>query len=286
MFKKMLSVLIVFVMALSLCFISTAAQGLYTKDFYLYVKVHKEIDNFEPITLRFNLFDEKGEWLNNQAVEVSKEGIIEICFPIGIYPVGSTFKLVATTGLEKYDYYGNIFSLNEECPIQTYAYRDEDGLLHICNEGFIETTPITATQKYQKEKHVNDLAVWSNTPYLIWVSKANFTVNVFYRENGKWNLVNEFPCSIGAPSTPTVTGQFVYHQYQPKWYYNGYYVGPVMRFYNGYALHSTLIYDDGTPKDSRIGKRISLGCVRMRPEEITYLSEIIPLDTKIYITEE
>lgn len=286
MFKKIISILIVIITTLSLCPVYTSAQQLYTEDFYLYVKVHKEIEHFEPATLRFNLFNESGEWLDNQFIEVSETGMYKICFPIGKYPVGSVFRLVATTGLEKFDYYGTIVSLNEECIIQTYAYRDENGELNICNEGFIETTPITATQKHLKEKHVNDLSVWSNTPYLIWVSKSNYTVNVFYRENGRWNLVNEFPCSIGAPKTPTITGQYVYHQYQPKWYYDGYYVGPVMRFHNGYALHSTLIYNNGKPKDPRIGKRISLGCVRMTPEDITYLSEIIPLETKIYITEE
>lgn len=284
MIKKLISLFILIAMIVVSCPVALAQQ-LYTEDFYLYIKVHKEIEEFAPTVLRFNLFNEDGVWLNNQVIEATDEGILKVHFPIGKYAVGTRFKLVATTGLESYNYYGTDFSLNEECTIDTYAYRDENAELVICNEGFIETTPITATKKYIKEKHVNDLAVWSNTPYLIWVSKANYTVNVFYRDNGRWNLTNEFPCSIGAPSSPTVTGQFIYHQKQSKWQYDGYYVGPIMRFYHGYALHSTLVYNNGQDKDPRVGKKISHGCVRLRPSDINWLAETIPLDTKVYITD-
>ena len=283
--KKLFSIFLTILIVLFYT-VAVSAQSPITADgFKLYIKVATDNKEFEPSTLRFNLFTEEGEWLSNQVCDVAKDGIYEVDFPIGTYQVGTRFKLVATTGLYEYDYYGTKVALNEECIIGTYAYRNENGELIICNEGFIETTPITATDKYYKEKHVNDLAVWSNTPYLIWVSKANYTVNVFYRDNGRWNLTSEFPCAIGASSSPTVTGQFIYHQYQPKWYYDGYYVGPVMRFYGGYALHSTLIYDSGKDKDPRVGKRISLGCVRLRPNDINWLAENIPLDTKIYITE-
>ena len=58
-----------------------------------------------------------------------------------------------------------------------------------------------------------------------------------------------------------------------------------MRFYRGYALHSTLVNDDGTDRDARVGKMISHGCVRLRPDDIKWLSETIPLDTKVYVTE-
>lgn len=283
--KRLLSVFFVFLIIL-LCSITAFAQPLMTKDFHLYVKVSEEFGTFETCTFRFNLFLKDGTWLSNQAVDVSEPGMIKITFPIGVYNVGTEFNLVATTGIESYSYYGSEYRMNEECLIGTYAARGENGELILCNEGFIEVEPITATYMYSKEKHVNDIAVWSNTPYLIWVSKANYTVNVFYRENGRWNFIKDFPCSIGAPSTPTITGQYVYHQYQPKWQYDGYYVGPIMRFYNGYALHSTLVNDDGTDRDGRVGKKISHGCVRLRPDDIKWLSETIPLDTKIYLTEE
>ncbi len=283
--KKFIVFCLLVTVIVSLSIPTFASSILTTEDFKLYVKVRSDFEIFEVSALRFNLFTSDGEWLSNQMYEVSEPGIIEIDFPIGKYAVGTEFKLVATTGLDSFDYYGNVYQANEECLIGTYAYRDKSGELVICNSGYIETTPLTADNTYIKEAHVNDLALWSDTPYLIWVSKSNFTVNVFQRNEGRWNLISELPCSIGAPSTPTVTGQFQYHQYQDKWQYNGYYVGPIMRFYNGYALHSTLVNNDGTDRDGRVGEMISHGCVRLRPADIIWLTEIIPIDTKVYITE-
>lgn len=282
--KRLISLFFI-VLILLTCSSSVLAQPLMTEDFNLFVKVPEKYSEFETCTFRFNLFLKNGTWLSNQAVDVSNSGMIKITFPIGKYTVGTEFKLVATTGIQSYTHYGPEYKLNEECIIGTYAFRDTDGKLVICNESFIEVIPATATSYYVKEKHVNDMAIWSNTPYLIWVSKSDFSVNVFYRDNGRWNFIKDFPCSIGAPSTPTITGQYVYHQYQPKWQYDGYYVGPIMRFYQGYALHSTLVNNDGTDRDARVGKKISHGCVRMKPDDIKWLSKTIPIDTKVYVTE-
>lgn len=124
----------------------------------------------------------------------------------------------------------------------------------------------------------------SRTNYLIWVSRKDFEVTVFENKNGTWTEKNVYPCSIGAPSTPTVTGEFEYFSKEKQWSYPTYYVGPIMRFYSGYALHSTLLRYDGSSADGRLGKRISHGCVRLRPEDIKYMAETIPLYTKVYIT--
>lgn len=284
--KSFLSFVLLAIFLISVSIPAFATSTLTTENFKLYVKVHSDFENFESSELRFNLFASNGEWLSNQMYEVTNPGIIEIDFPIGEYEVGTEFKLVATTGLDSYDYYGTVYNLNDECIIGTYAYRDANGELIICNSGYIETTPLTATNNFIKDAHVNNLAIWSDTDYLIWVSKSQFTVNVFQRNSGKWNLIKELPCSIGSSSTPTITGQFKYHQYQDKWQYDGYYVGPIMRFRGGYALHSTLVNNDGTDRDGRVGKMISHGCVRLRPVDIGWLAENIPLNTKVYITEE
>jgi len=57
-----------------------------------------------------------------------------------------------------------------------------------------------------------------------------------------------------------------------------------MRFYKGYALHSTLIGYNGTPYDNRVGVKISHGCVRMCPEDINWLAKNIPLYTRVLVT--
>ena len=134
------------------------------------------------------------------------------------------------------------------------------------------------------EKLMNGKGITSDTNYLIWVSKGEYTVRVFKGQRGGWHQINSFPCAIGAPATPTVEGVFKYYQYQSRWEYPTYYVGPIMRFYGGYAIHSTLLRYSGANADARVGVRISHGCVRVRPENIKWLTDTIPLQTTIYVT--
>ena len=148
----------------------------------------------------------------------------------------------------------------------------------------ITLTPSVYSDKYIKEKAVNSTDISSKTNYMIWVSKKDFEVNIFTGSQNKWTHLITYPCSIGAPGTPTIEGQFEYHQRQPRWNYDKYYCGPVMRFYRGYAFHSYLIRYDGRVYDGRLGMKISLGCVRMHPNDIGWMSENIPLNTKVYIT--
>lgn len=137
----------------------------------------------------------------------------------------------------------------------------------------------------ESEKFVNDNKIRSKTNYLIWVSKSKFTVTVFENVNGLWKELDAFICSIGAPDTPTVTGEFEYFSKEARWSYPTYYVGPIMRFYHGYALHSTLLRYNGASADGRLGKKISHGCVRLAPENINWMADNIPLHTKVYVTE-
>lgn len=148
----------------------------------------------------------------------------------------------------------------------------------------ITLTSSVYSDKYVKESTINSRNISSKTNYMIWVSKKDFQVNIFTGSENNWTLDRTFPCSIGAPGSPTVEGQFEYYQWQSRWTYSSYYCGPIMRFYNGYAFHSYLIRYNGTPYDGRLGMRISHGCVRMHPDDIGWMSANIPLYTKVYIT--
>ena len=137
----------------------------------------------------------------------------------------------------------------------------------------------------EAEALINQRYISSRTDHLIWVSKKDFTVSVFQGSQNNWNLIEQFPCTIGKPSTPTITGEFEYYSKETRWSYAKYYVAPIMRFKGGYALHSTLIKYDGTDYDARVGEKLSLGGVRLRPTDINWLADNIPLYTKVYITE-
>ncbi len=160
-----------------------------------------------------------------------------------------------------------------------YNLESDDGYIRR-----VTLTPSVYTEKYKKETFVNKNAVSSKTDYMIWVSKKDFEVNIFRGRENYWTHIKTFPCSIGANATPTIEGQFEYHQKQARWTYPDYYCGPVMRFYRGYAFHSYLIRYNGKPYDSRLGKKISHGCVRMHPDDIGWMAQNIPLYTKVYIT--
>ena len=152
--------------------------------------------------------------------------------------------------------------------------------------GVLNVDVVTSKSPFpQKDAFINSQNIDSKTNYLIWIDKSDFAVTVFEGSKNNWRAISSYPCSIGKPSTPTVTGQFEYFSKEKRWSYPGYYCGPVMRFYKGYAMHSTLVRYDGTDYDGRVGMMISHGCIRMKPADIQYLWDTIPLYTRVYVTE-
>ena len=131
---------------------------------------------------------------------------------------------------------------------------------------------------------VNKYGIGSRTNYLIWVSKHEYKVRVYQGQQYHWTLLREAPCALGAWDTPTITGQFEVLE-RTRWDYPGYYVAPVLRFYNGYALHSTLLSYGGGEYDGRVGVNISHGCVRLHPADINWINSTVPFGTRVYITE-
>lgn len=146
----------------------------------------------------------------------------------------------------------------------------------------ISASPIV--QEFRAKTPVNKNGIDSRTGYLVWVDKSEYTVHVYEGKKYQWNELRSFPCALGAWDTPTITGQFEYIE-RTQWDYGTYYVGPVLRFHNGYALHSTLLYYGGGEYDGRVGVNISHGCVRLHPQDINWIADTIPFRTRIYITE-
>lgn len=244
---------------------------------------------------RFNLFDKNGQWLANDAVNVTKGGERKtLTFSLPEYYTGDIFYICPTVGMTDVSYNGRTYQPNEMIEVQTYAYTDANGIGRAGNEFHLNLTPLYRVPQSAPpsafgaaaEAFVNNSGVASKTNYLIWVSKKDYKVSVFLGSKGNWQYVQSFDCAIGAPSTPTITGQFEYYMYQPRWTYDTYYVGPVMRFAKGgYAMHSTLLRYNGTPADGRLRMKISHGCIRLAPNSINWLADYIPLTTRVYITE-
>lgn len=170
------------------------------------------------------------------------------------------------------------FRLVADCMGIAYEVQQNDA-------GITINLPNLKFEETYLEKTINQTGLSSRTPYLLWVSKKDYSVHVFLGSKNHWGLIKTLPCAIGAPATPTVTGEFEYFSKESRWTYPNYYVGPIMRFYHGYAFHSTLRRYDGTPYDDRVGKKLSHGCVRLHPADIEWMVNYVPLYTKVYITE-
>lgn len=236
--------------------------------------------------VRFNVFNEKGEFLANSYVSVDRKNPNpEIKFPIGPFDAGMKFKVVLTEGAEYVTYYDKHYGVQEPFEVETYTYRDKDGKLQTNHEFYLTLEPFTTVEAWKTMSEAKVKNIKSKTDYMVWVSKKDYRVTAFKKINGVWKYQNDFPCTIGKPSTPTITGEFDYIETIPRWSYAKYYCGPVMRFHNGYALHSTLVKYDGTFYDGRLEMQLSLGCVRLDPPDIQWLVKTIPLKSKIYITE-
>ncbi|SHE64869.1 L,D-transpeptidase catalytic domain [Caloramator proteoclasticus DSM 10124] len=94
-------------------------------------------------------------------------------------------------------------------------------------------------------------------------------------------IVNEkvffsFKIAIGKKSTPTPKGQFkiIDKALNP----GGAFGTRWMRFYKGYGIH-------GTNNPSSIGYAITNGCVRMYNKDIERLFPLVPVGTKVIITD-
>ncbi len=188
---------------------------------------------------------------------------------------------------------GPVITVNEfpYIPLESFAKLVEADLL-IQDEGTHVNAAIwfsdVVTREVNNEKeneYINTLDIASDTDYLIWVKKSDYTVRVYKGSTNNWNMVNALTCSVGKHYTPTCTGTFKYYSKESRWTYSSYYVGPIMRFNGGYAIHTTLIRYDGTPYDDRVGMNLSHGCVRLQPKDMEWLINLIPLYTTIYITD-
>ena len=63
--------------------------------------------------------------------------------------------------------------------------------------------PVSSDGVRNSEKRINGLNLSSETPYLIWVNKSEYTVHTFLGEKNNWREVYTCKCAIGAPNSPT-----------------------------------------------------------------------------------
>ena len=153
----------------------------------------------------------------------------------------------------------------------------------------------TASQKWRlvSDNHKADAAVTragnmlsttsSPTNYLIAVDKTAHKVVVFTGGKGNWRPQLISRCSIGSRGNPTPSGTF-YIGSRGYSFGHGYTCYYWTQIIGDYLFHSTK-YVEGTFKhlDSRLGRNISLGCVRLPIDNAKWINQRVPSSTKVRI---
>lgn len=126
----------------------------------------------------------------------------------------------------------------------------------------------------------------SPSRYLIMVDVDNPRVMVLQGSRGHWKKKFIWKCCTGAPSTPTVTGVFAIgakgYDFGEGHGYSCYYW---TQFCGDYLFH-TRKYHPYTHKmlDGRIGKRVSMGCVRLYDSAALWIWRHAPSGTTVVST--
>lgn len=123
----------------------------------------------------------------------------------------------------------------------------------------------------------------SSTPYIVLVDRGNRKIGVYQGWQGAWRNVKYWSCTVGAPSTPTVSG--VFKVGSRGYYFNS---GNVRcfwwtQFYGDYLFHSTTYYHNGAVADSRLGLALSHGCVRLDINNAKWIYDTIPSGTTVVV---
>jgi hypothetical protein len=107
-------------------------------------------------------------------------------------------------------------------------------------------------------------------------AQAELVVNISKSEQRLAVVVDgtelyRWPVSTGRPGYPTPAGAFRPTRLEPNWHSHQYNMTPMpwsVFFYRGYALH-------GTMEANNLGRAVSHGCVRLRPENASVLFALI-----------
>ena len=125
--------------------------------------------------------------------------------------------------------------------------------------------------------------LYSPTNYLLVVDTSAPHCMSFYWRDGAWQPHHDWPCSVGAPATPTVRGTFAIGS-RGRSFGSGYTAYWWTQFHGDYLFHSVLYYQGTyTIKDGTLGGHASHGCVRMRIEDAKWIHDNIPSGTYVVV---
>lgn len=130
---------------------------------------------------------------------------------------------------------------------------------------------------------LNSKEMNSDTNYYIAVSKSQREVYIYHKEINSWVIIKTFSCSVGAPESPTIEGNFNSGLKGKELRINETYVKYFTQISGDYLFHSIPYNEIGEPIDEVLGEAVSHGCVRLSLEDAKYIYDTIPARTGIKI---
>ena len=130
----------------------------------------------------------------------------------------------------------------------------------------------------------NDNKIESTANYLLTTNLKNKYTYVFKKIGDNWDLMYKWKCTIGKPSTPTITGVFYILDRKPYFGDDTFRVKYATRIINGYYYHSILYNKTGEYViDGRLGMALSHGCIRLATQNAKWIYDNIPNNTTVII---
>ncbi|CAH2214634.1 L,D-transpeptidase [Tepidibacter aestuarii] len=166
----------------------------------------------------------------------------------------------------------------------------ESKKVNVVNKIKVEPAKVKTAEEIEIEslqKYVNKTKnLTSQTDRLIWVNTEKNMVYVFKGKAKEWKLEKKMVCTDGKASTPTVKGNFTVKSRAP-WLIS--YSGKVrakykVNFYGNYYFHSILFDSKGKKiVDSRLGKSLSHGCIRLSVENAKWIYDNVADKTAVHV---
>ncbi|WP_053955729.1 L,D-transpeptidase family protein [Inediibacterium massiliense] len=142
------------------------------------------------------------------------------------------------------------------------------------------------SEKEKLEAMINETNFSSKTNYFVWVDTNKHKTYIFEGKNKNWSLFKTMLCTDGTASTPTIKGNFEICGRGP-WLtsYNGKVKAKYkVRFFQNYYFHSILFDSKGKNiVDSRLGKSLSHGCVRLSVDNAKWIYDHIKDGTGVCV---
>lgn len=157
------------------------------------------------------------------------------------------------------------------------------------NSVAIQKSPVTKEEatKEQIEKYINSQDFSSKTKYFVWTDIYRQRTYVFEGSRNKWKLIRSMLSSTGKDTHLTPVGKYTLNVRVPSFGGNKYRAKNAYGFIGTTYLYHSVLYDP-TGKYllsgwGHLGNKASSGCIRLSPEDSTWLYKTMPIGTGIFI---